>query len=58
MWILIIYILIVVVGESVMVGIRSSLGSNFPLSEFADVLDVVLRCARVWMASCSALDRA
>ena len=47
MWILIIYILIVVVGQSVVVGIRSGLGSNFPLGEFASVLDVILRCARV-----------
>src|SRR6516165_12317904 len=37
---------------------RSNLGSNFPPGQFARFLDVILRRARVWMASCSALDRA
>jgi len=37
---------------------RSNLGSNFPPGQFACFLDVVLRRARVRMASCSALDRA
>ena len=37
---------------------RSNLGSNFPRGQFARFLDVILRGARVWMASCGALDRA
>ena len=37
---------------------RSTLGSNFLPGQFARFLDVILRRARVWMASCSALDRA
>src|SRR5262249_49285425 len=36
----------------------SNLGSNFPRGQFARFLDVILRGARVWMASCGALDRA
>jgi hypothetical protein len=58
MWILIVYILIVVVGESVVVGIGLALDRTFPPGEFAGVLDVILRRPRVWLASCSALDRA
>ena len=58
MWILIVYVLIVVVGEAVVVAIGLGLGSNLPISQFAGFVVVILRCARVWMAAGCTLDRA
>jgi len=56
MWILIIYVLIVVVGEAVVVAIGLALDRIFPLASFTSFFVVILRRARVWMAAGSALD--
>ena len=58
MWILIVYVFIVVVSESVVVGIGLALDRTFASASLPVILDVILRRPRVWLASCSALDRA
>ena len=56
MWILIVYVLIVVIGEAVVVTIGLALDRIYPLASLP--VSVILRRACVWMASGSALDRA
>ena len=56
MWILIIYILFVVVGESVVVGIGLALDRTFPLASLP--VSLTLFFAVLAFGSCSALDRA
>ena len=49
MWILMVYVLIVVIGEIVVVAIGLVLDRIHPVLQFASFLVAILRRTRVWM---------
>ena len=56
MWILIVYVLNVLVGELIVIAIGLGLDKNLPVCQFTNFFVAILLCVLVRLGSCGTLD--